>query len=311
MKLAASAVVVFVDHLTNRLNSGQWSYPIIDERRKVVDALFPEAQPQTTAPLKVLCFFPGTQFEEARRRYSDYANLTFDQYLDGQELAAAELTTQGNAVMIREVDWGDFDEFATQSGLDPYDPQTLTRFPGSEHTYDGPGTLVAIHMADAAFRLVVECANYYGVGLDNYYPISQEVWSTLRAHWQRAVHSRAVLTFATVAPTAEGGYPVTTDLDLVNLDGMIELPTAAHVAMLENLILLGCINGGGLIMRSFDPEDPDADEDTPLTKTVYGWTLGPNGLGGLTQSSLIEACMSGDENGPREPDSTTTYRSTT
>lgn len=279
----------------------------------MVDALFPEAQPQPTVPLKVLCFFPGTQFEEARRRYSDYAELTFDQYLDGQEMTAAQLTAEGNAVMIREIDWDQFDEFAAQNGQNPNDPQTLTLFSGNEHTYDGPGTLVAIHMADAAFRLLAGCADHYGVTLENYYPISQEVWTNLRSQWLTSVHSRAVLTFATLAPTEEGGFPVTTDVDLTNVSGSVELTTAAHVTLLENLILLGCINGGGLVLRCIDeaaPIDPEDPEPAAPTYTVYGWRLGPNGLTGLSQPELIEACTAGPDGTPGVPDEMTTYRST-
>jgi hypothetical protein len=261
------------------------------------------------APVKVLCFFPGTQFEQARRRYSDYATLTFDQYLAGQEDTAAELAAAGNTVVIREVDWDRLDQFAAERGLDPSDPATLVAFPGLDHVYDGYGTLVAVHMADAAVRLVMQCAQFYGVAIDSYQPIVEEAWAELRRHWQSSVSTKAVLTFATLAPTETGTYPVTTDLDLTNNAGAIELATSAHIAMLENLLLLGCINGGGLVLRSFDPVDPDSPE--PPGKAVYGWTLGPNGLAGLSEPALFDACCIGPTGELMPPEPGARYVATT
>jgi len=263
---------------------------------------------------RTICFFPGTQFEEAIVRQPSLGWDSYDEYLQDQEDFAAALSGQGLVLIIREIDWARLDEWAAQVGADPYAPEALSAFPGLEHLYDGPGTLLAIHMSDAALRLALQCATNQGIDIDDALQTTGQVWQELRYHWTHSVTSSAHLHFATMAAVSGRSFPIATNLDVhIDENAELALATTAHVPMLENLLLLGCVNGAGLILRADDPVDTWSAPSKPgqtIPQTIYGWTIGPAGLTGLSAAALFDACCITPEGDVLPPEEKIQYSST-
>jgi hypothetical protein len=75
-------------------------------------------------------------------------------------------------------------------------------------------------------------------------------------------------------------------VDVRVVDGELVGQTRQHIMMLSELAMLGCVTGGGVILRC-------SREDETIVgpvKEVYGWILGPEGILGMSEGELFNAC---------------------
>ncbi|HWU06521.1 MAG TPA: hypothetical protein VN520_09090 [Streptomyces sp.] len=245
-----------------------------------------------------------------------YRSFTFDDhsvYLQQVESLLRTLTAQGVHTTVALFDPEDYAEFCTESGLDPDEPTSRSRFTaeiaaaGATVAYTGQpiDTLIPLLVSRAVRRATWEYATMLLAGLGDCADCGQDIG---RAAFDRASH----LLMRLLDTAGPGTHHVVCSMPTESEQLLAALHTVrdpagparldpSEGAEFATVLAVGVAleTQGGVVLRTTAPGAPDR---------VHGWRLDRGGLLPLTAGEVFNAyCTDADTGEPVSPESGVEY----
>lgn len=250
----------------------------------------------------------------AMRHYRSFVFDDHSVYLQQVEGLLKTLTAQGTHTTVALFDPEDYAEFCTESGLDPHERTSRSRFvadiasAGATVAYTGQplDSLIPLLVSRAVRRATWEYATMLLADLGDCAECGQEIG---RAAFDRASHLLTRL-LETAGPGAHHlvcSTPTKNEQLIAVLhtardaEGPVRLASAEGAEFVTVLAVgVALETRGGVVLRTTAPDGPDR---------VHGWRLVRGGLVPLTAGEVFSAyCTDADTGEPVPPESGVEYR---
>ncbi|GAA2965330.1 MULTISPECIES: hypothetical protein [Streptomycetaceae] len=250
----------------------------------------------------------------AMRHYRSFVFDDHSVYLQQVEGLLRTLAAQGVHTTVALFDPEDYAEFCTESGLDPHERASRSRFvadiasAGATVAYTGQplDTLIPLLVSRAVRRTTWEYATMLLADLGECAECGQDIG---RAAFDRASHLLARLletagpgTHHVVCSTPTENEQLVAVLHTARDDEGPARLSSSEGAEFVTVLAVGVAleSRGGVVLRTTDPDGPDR---------VHGWRLVRGGLVPLTAGEVFSAyCTDADTGEPVSPESGVEYR---